>query len=180
MKTHLIFIPPGVSFDFVHFVERSYYPRFFRRSSRRFVLPAHFFERQSLPFTYPLHVSIYRSLISFAVLSAAAPRVTCHPDLVVYHWCHRATAARRIRALQCVSFLCGERFSWWKVSAWRNGCPTGQTGWPLYFPFYELRLKCHARSWNIKLRVFNRLRSPALEKPTRLRANRIHLPMNYL
>lgn len=54
------------------------------------------------------------SLFNFArrvVFSFAAPRVTCHPDLVVYHRCHRvAAAARRIRALQCVSFLRGGEF----------------------------------------------------------------------
>ena len=54
---------------------------------------------------------IHLSLFNFVRrLSTAAPRVTCHPDLVVYHWCHRATAVRRIQALQCVSFLRGEGF----------------------------------------------------------------------
>lgn len=122
-----------ISFDFVHFVKRSY-PRFFR-----FLLWFVLFELlQRNPCLSHIVPRIHLSLFNFVRrLSTTAPRVTCHPDLVVYHWCHRATAVRRIQALQCVSFLRGEGF---RDRFAKRMDVVLKTGWLLYFLFFFLEI----------------------------------------
>lgn len=80
---------------------------------------------------------IHLSLFNFVRrVSVAAPRVTCHPDLIVYHWCHHVAAARRIRALQRVSFLRGGEFRG-RFATWMSRRPNWMTA---IFPFLQRAL----------------------------------------
>lgn len=102
---------------------------------------------------------IYLSLFNFIRLSTA-PRVTCHPDLVVYHWCHRTAAMKRIRALQCASFLRGGEFRGCFAKCMNVAVVKLKT---VTFPFFfylrrNLWLNISLLGGrNIKLRVFNGL-----------------------
>jgi len=106
------FVSFEILFDFVHFVKWNL--RLFRFSPSLF--PSSSFDNSFLA-PSRIHLSLFNFVRR---VSVAASRVTCHPDLVVYHWCHRVAVAKRIRALRCVSFLRGGEFREGRFAKYTN------------------------------------------------------------
>lgn len=163
----------GILFDFVHFVKWSYLWFFWFFSW--LILFALLQRNPCLSHIVPrIHLSLFNFVRR---LSAAAPRVTCHPDLVVYHWCHRTTAARRIQALQCVSFLREEGFRGRFAKRMDVALVTLDGHYISFFTSSGLNVSLEVGILNYEFLIDYGHR---LEKPTRLCANVIHLSMNYL
>lgn len=135
----------------------------FSGSFFRFVFFSHSFNA-ILAFHISSRVSIYRSLISFAV--SRPLHLVLHVILISSFITDVIAPPLRGASKRCNAFpsyaekdfVVVSRSVW--MSHWSN--------WMIIiFPFFTSSpwLKCFAQSWNIKLRVFNRLRSPARKTP---------------
>jgi len=123
---------------------------------------------------------IYLSLFNFIRRLSTAPRVTCHPDLVVYHWCHRTAAMKRIRALQCASFLRGGEFRGCFAKCMNVAVVKLKTvTFPFFFIYDEISgliFRCSEDgilSYEFSMGWIKKF-------PFALRTNKIYLLMNYL
>lgn len=157
MWKYISFSSPGISFDFAHFVKRSY-PRFFLGFSLRFVLIA-LLQRAILASHTSSHVSIYRSLISFAV--SRPQHLVLHVILISSFITDVIAPPLRGASERCNAFpsYAEEDFAIVSRSVWMSSWSNWMA---VIFPFSR------APGLNVSLvvgilnyGVFNRLRSPA-------------------